>query len=99
MAIELRVPPVGESVTSVEIGKWLKAEGEAVAKDETVAVIDSEKATVEVPAPAAGRLSKIVKHQGESAEIGEVIGEIDERATASPPRKAKAAAAPAAPAA
>jgi len=100
MAIELRVPPVGESVTSVEIGKWLKAEGEAVAKDETVAVIDSEKATVEIPAPAAGRLSKIVKHQGESAEIGEVIGEIDERATASPPaRKAKAADAPAAPAA
>ncbi|HET9831142.1 MAG TPA: biotin/lipoyl-containing protein, partial [Vicinamibacterales bacterium] len=95
MAIELRVPPVGESVTSVEIGKWLKAEGEAVAKDETVAVIDSEKATVEVPAPAAGRLSKIVKHQGESAEIGEVIGEIDERATASPPAKTKAATAPA----
>jgi 2-oxoglutarate dehydrogenase E2 component (dihydrolipoamide succinyltransferase) len=98
MAIELRVPPVGESVTSVEIGKWLKAEGEAVAKDETVAVIDSEKATVEVPAPAAGRLSKIVKHQGESAEIGEVIGEIDERAAAAPPppaAKAKPAPAPA----
>jgi 2-oxoglutarate dehydrogenase E2 component (dihydrolipoamide succinyltransferase) len=94
MAIELRVPPVGESVTSVEIGKWLKAEGESVAKDETVAVIDSEKATVEVPAPAAGRLSKIVKHQGESAEIGEVIGEIDERAPAAPPAKAKKAAAP-----
>jgi len=94
MAIELRVPPVGESVTSVEIGKWLKAEGEAVAKDETVAVIDSEKATVEVPSPAAGRLSKIVKHQGESAEIGEVIGEIDDRAPAAAPAKAKKAAAP-----
>ena len=85
MAIELKVPPVGESVTSVEIGKWLKAEGDAVAKDEAVAVIDSEKATVEVPAPAAGRLTKIVKHQGESAVIGEVIGEIDEHARAAPP--------------
>jgi 2-oxoglutarate dehydrogenase E2 component (dihydrolipoamide succinyltransferase) len=95
MAIELRVPPVGESVTSVEIGKWLKAEGEAVAKDETVAVIDSEKATVEVPAPAAGRLSKIVKHQGESAEIGEVIGEIDERAPAASPAKPNKVSAPA----
>ena len=69
MAIELKVPPVGESVTSVEIGKWLKAEGDAVAKDEAVAVIDSEKATVEVPAPAAGRLTKIVKHQGESRRL------------------------------
>jgi len=90
MAIELRIPPVGESVTSVEIGKWLKAEGEAVAKDEAVAVIDSEKATVEVPAPAAGRLTKIVKHQGESAEIGEVIGEIDEHAAVAAPAPAKA---------
>ncbi len=85
MAIELKVPPVGESVTSVEIGKWLKAEGDAVAEDETVAVLDSEKATVEVPAPAAGRLTKIVKHQGESAAVGETIGEIDERAAESRP--------------
>ena len=92
MAIELRVPPVGESVTSVEIGQWLKAEGDAVAKDEAVAVIDSEKATVEVPAPAAGRLTKIVKHQGESAAIGELIGEIDEHARAAAPApKAQAA--------
>jgi 2-oxoglutarate dehydrogenase E2 component (dihydrolipoamide succinyltransferase) len=100
MAIELKVPPVGESVTSVEIGKWLKAEGDVVAKDEAVAVLDSEKATVEVPAPAAGRLTKIVKHQGESAAIGEVIGEIDERAAApaSRPRPARPQAAPSAPA-
>jgi 2-oxoglutarate dehydrogenase E2 component (dihydrolipoamide succinyltransferase) len=98
MAIELKVPPVGESVTSVEIGKWLKAEGDAVAKDEAVAVIDSEKATVEVPAPTAGRLTKIMKHQGESAAIGEVIGEIDERAAvpASRPRPATPQAAPSA---
>jgi 2-oxoglutarate dehydrogenase E2 component (dihydrolipoamide succinyltransferase) len=100
MAIELKVPPVGESVTSVEIGKWLKAEGDAVAKDEAVAVIDSEKATVEVPAPTAGRLTKIMKHQGESAAIGEVIGEIDERAAvpASRPRPATPQAASSAPA-
>jgi len=102
MAIQLKVPPVGESVTSVEIGKWLKAEGDTVAKDEAVAVIDSEKATVEVPAPAAGRLTKIVKHQGESAAIGEVIGEIDEHARAaprpSPPPPSAPAPAPAPPA-
>jgi len=81
MAIELKVPAVGESVTSVEIGKWLKAEGDAVAKDEAVAVIDSEKATVEVPAPASGRLVRILKRQGESAAIGDVIGEIDEHSS------------------
>jgi 2-oxoglutarate dehydrogenase E2 component (dihydrolipoamide succinyltransferase) len=81
MAIELKVPAVGESVSSVEIGKWMKAEGDAVAKDEAVAVIDSEKATVEVPAPASGRLVRILKRQGESAAIGDVIGEIDEHAS------------------
>src|SRR3954452_23948792 len=90
MAIELRVPPVGESVTSVEIGKWMKAEGDAVAKDEAVAVIDSEKATVEVPAPASGRLVRILKRQGESAAIGDVIGEIDEHASVPPPSPASA---------
>ena len=82
MAIELRVPSVGESITSVEIADWLKAEGDLVTQDENVVVLDSDKATVELPAPAAGRLSKIVKHKGETAAVGEVIGEIDERADA-----------------
>jgi 2-oxoglutarate dehydrogenase E2 component (dihydrolipoamide succinyltransferase) len=82
MAIELRVPSVGESITSVEIGDWLKAVGDLVTQDENVVVLDSDKATVELPAPAAGRLSKIVKHKGETAAVGEVIGEIDERADA-----------------
>src|SRR5215472_7921241 len=76
MAIELKVPSVGE---------WLKAEGDWVAKDETVVTVDSEKATVEVPAPAAGRLSKILKHKSEPANVGDVIGEIDEKATAPKP--------------
>jgi 2-oxoglutarate dehydrogenase E2 component (dihydrolipoamide succinyltransferase) len=78
MAIELRVPSVGESITSVEIGDWLKAEGELVAQDENIVVLDSDKATVELPAPAGGRLTKIVKHKGETAAVGEVIGEIGE---------------------
>src|SRR5207253_1725511 len=82
MAIELKVPSVGESITEVEIGDWLKAEGEAVAKDENVVVIESEKATVELPAPAAGKLTKIHKKQGESAKVGDVIGEIEEGAPA-----------------
>src|SRR5215467_3450264 len=88
MAIELKVPSVGESITTVEVGEWLKAEGDWVAKDETVVTVDSEKATVEVPAPAAGRLSKILKRKGESANVGDVIGEIDEKATAPKPAAA-----------
>jgi 2-oxoglutarate dehydrogenase E2 component (dihydrolipoamide succinyltransferase) len=69
----------------VEIADWLKAEGEAVAQDENVVVLDTDKATVELPAPASGRLTKIVKHKGETAAVGEVIGEIDERADGSSP--------------
>ncbi|MDE3069003.1 MAG: 2-oxo acid dehydrogenase subunit E2, partial [Verrucomicrobiota bacterium] len=74
MTIELKVPAVGESITEVEIGDWLKAEGAAVAKDESVAVIETEKATVELPAPAAGKLAKVLKKTGETAKVGETIG-------------------------
>ena len=74
MTIELKVPSVGESITEVEIGDWLKAEGAAVAKDESVAVIETEKATVELPAPAAGKLTKVLKKSGETAKVGETIG-------------------------
>jgi len=91
MAIELKVPSVGESITTVEVGEWLKAEGDWVAKDETVVTVDSEKATVEVPAPAAGRLSKILKRKSEPANVGDVIGEIDEKATAPKPGSKPAA--------
>ena len=65
MAIELKIPSVGESITEIEIGQWLKAEGDAVSKDENIVAIESEKATVELPAPVAGTLSRIVKHKGE----------------------------------
>lgn len=74
MTTELKVPSVGESITEVEIGEWLKTEGAAVAKDELVVVIESEKATVELPAPAAGKLGRILKKTGESAKVGETIG-------------------------
>ncbi|MDE3067095.1 MAG: 2-oxoglutarate dehydrogenase complex dihydrolipoyllysine-residue succinyltransferase [Verrucomicrobiota bacterium] len=74
MTIELKVPAVGESITEVEIGDWLKAEGAAVAKDETVAVIETEKAAVELPAPAAGRLARVLKKRGQTAKVGETIG-------------------------
>jgi 2-oxoglutarate dehydrogenase E2 component (dihydrolipoamide succinyltransferase) len=77
MPIELKVPPVGESITEVEIGQWLKAEGDAVNKDENIVALESEKATVELPAPAAGTLIRIVKRKGEKALVGEVIAYLE----------------------
>ncbi len=77
MAIELKVPTIGESITEVEIGDWLIAEGEWVAEDTPVVVVESDKASLEVPAPAAGKLTKILKKTGEAATIGEVIGTLE----------------------
>ncbi|HVU07970.1 MAG TPA: 2-oxoglutarate dehydrogenase complex dihydrolipoyllysine-residue succinyltransferase [Verrucomicrobiae bacterium] len=88
MTIELKVPAVGESITEVEIGDWLKTEGATVAKDEAVAVIETEKATVELPASAAGTLTKILKRKGETAKVGEVVAQMEagktEAATTTP---------------
>ena len=91
MPIELKIPQVGESITEVEIGPWLKQQGELVQKDEPVVTLESEKATVELPAPESGTLAKVLKQKGEVAKVGEVIGfleaamaqpEAGERATA-----------------
>ena len=77
MAVELKVPSVGESITEIEIGQWLKAEGDAVNKDESLVALESEKATVELPSPASGTLSRIVKRKGDKALIGEVIAYLE----------------------
>src|SRR5580765_5721775 len=85
MAIALTVPSVGESITEVEIGDWLKKKGERVAKDEPVVTLESEKATVELPAPEAGVVSQILRQKGESAKVGEVIAYLDK--DGQPPEK------------
>src|SRR5205814_8026339 len=77
MAIALKIPEVGESITEVEIGDWLKKEGEEIARDEGVVTLESEKATVELPAPESGTLSKILKNKGSVAKVGEVIGYLE----------------------
>ena len=82
MAVELKVPSVGESITEVFIGTWHKSEGERVEQDENVVELESEKATFDVPAPAAGVVSRITKKPGDSAAVGEVIGYIEETAAA-----------------
>ncbi len=78
MAIELKTPEVGESITEVEIGAWLVAEGAFVKQDEPVVEIESEKATIELPSPASGKLTQILKQTGEAVAVGEIIGYIEE---------------------
>jgi 2-oxoglutarate dehydrogenase E2 component (dihydrolipoamide succinyltransferase) len=92
--IELKVPSLGESVQQATVGAWLKQEGQAVALDEPLVEVESEKATVAVPAPAAGVLRGVRRQQGETVAVGEVLAEIEEGATAA----ATTSAAPAAPA-
>jgi len=70
MAIELKIPEVGESIAEVEIGGWLKRQGEQVKKDEPVLTLESEKATVELPAPESGTLAQVLKQKGETAKVG-----------------------------
>ncbi len=94
MAVDLKVPSVGESITEVFIGSWLKREGEAVEKDEPLVEVETDKATLEVPASVSGVLSEVLKHDGESAQVGEVIARIEEGAAPSAGAAAATAAQP-----
>ena len=85
MSVEITIPSVGESVSEVELGEWLKSEGDSVAVDETIVMLESDKATVELPAPSAGTLGKILKQQGDVAAIGEVIAILEEGGTITAP--------------
>jgi 2-oxoglutarate dehydrogenase E2 component (dihydrolipoamide succinyltransferase) len=105
MAIEIRVPTLGESVTEATVGQWFKKPGEAVAVDEPLCELETDKVTVEVPAPSAGVLSHVAVEQGATVEVGAVLGSITEgegAAAATPepaatkaPAEATAASAPA----
>ncbi len=87
---DLKVPTVGESINEVFIGSWLKNQGDSVAVDEPIVEIETDKATLEIPSPVNGVISKILKKEGDSAKIAEVIAQIDETAIAASPKAAKA---------
>lgn len=72
--IEIKVPPVGESITEVMIGEWYVSEGGFLAADENLVALESDKATFEIPAEQGGLVTRILKQAGETAEVGEVIG-------------------------
>ncbi|MEM6665827.1 MAG: biotin/lipoyl-containing protein, partial [Pseudomonadota bacterium] len=78
MATEIKVPTLGESVTEATIGQWFKKPGEAVAADEPLVELETDKVTVEVPSPVAGTLSEIVAADGETVEVGALLGSVAE---------------------
>lgn len=91
--MDIKVPPAGESISTVLVSEWLVAEGDSVSADQILVVLETDKINVEVPSPAAGRLEKILKQAGEEASVGEIIAQVSEGAAGS-----GTSAAPAAPA-
>tara|TARA_R110002167_G_scaffold166253_2_gene363263 strand:+ start:1284 stop:2591 length:1308 start_codon:yes stop_codon:yes gene_type:complete len=91
MATEIRVPTLGESVTEATIGQWYKKVGDAVNADEPLVELETDKVTVEVPAPSAGVLSEIIAQEGETVEVGALLAALDAGASAAAPAKAAAA--------
>jgi 2-oxoglutarate dehydrogenase E2 component (dihydrolipoamide succinyltransferase) len=81
---DIRVPTLGESVTEATIGRWFKQEGEAVSVDEPVVELETDKVTIEVPAPAAGVLTQISAKDGETVAVGALLGHIKEGIAAAP---------------
>ena len=96
----IKVPPLGESIVEATISRWLKKEGDAIAIGDTLVELETDKITVEVPAQSPGVLKSRARNEGDVVKVDEVLGEIDESATAAvggapPPRGvAQMAAAP-----
>jgi 2-oxoglutarate dehydrogenase E2 component (dihydrolipoamide succinyltransferase) len=90
---EIRVPTLGESVAEATIGRWFKQPGEAVSVDEPLVELETDKVTIEVPAPAAGVLAEIAAKDGETVTPGALLGQIQEGGAAAKPAPGKAPAA------
>jgi 2-oxoglutarate dehydrogenase E2 component (dihydrolipoamide succinyltransferase) len=88
MPTEIKVPTLGESVTSATIARWLKQEGDTVAADEPLVELETDKVTVEINAPSAGTLGPILQKDGAEVEVGTVLGEIAEAGAAKKPAPA-----------
>ena len=95
MANEIRVPTLGESVTEATIAQWYKKPGDAVAMDEPLCELETDKVTIEVPAQSAGVLAEVVVNEGETVEVGALLGSIGEGAGTAASAASEAAAAPA----
>src|SRR5215468_12133342 len=93
---EIRVPTLGESVTEATIGRWFKKAGDAVAVDEPLVELETDKVTIEVPAPSAGVLGEIAAKDGDTVAVGALLGLINDGAAGARPASAAPAAKPAA---
>ena len=94
MATDVKVPVLGESITEGTLAQWLKKPGEAVAADEAIASLETDKVTVEVPSPVAGVLAEQLVKEGDTVEVGALIARVDEGgsvAVATPAESAAAA--------
>jgi 2-oxoglutarate dehydrogenase E2 component (dihydrolipoamide succinyltransferase) len=78
MSIEIKVPAMGESVTEATVARWFKKEGESVNRDEPILELETDKVTVEVPAPAAGAIESIAVQAGSTVQVGAILGSIAE---------------------
>jgi 2-oxoglutarate dehydrogenase E2 component (dihydrolipoamide succinyltransferase) len=94
MATEVKVPALGESITEGTLTQWLKKPGEAVAADEPIATLETDKVSVDVPSPTAGVLAETLVNEGDTVAVGATIAHIDENATASAAAPTAAAPAP-----
>src|ERR1700733_3953787 len=90
MAIEIRVPTLGESITEATVGKWLKKAGESVQADEPLVELETDKVTLEVNAPSPGVLSEIVAETGQTVAIGALLGQVAAGAATPAPAPARA---------
>jgi len=95
LMLEVKVPSVGESISEVQIGQWLKREGEWVAQDENIVDLETEKASVQVPAPEAGYIRNVRKQVEEFASVGDVICELEPAPAPAPSETQAPAATPA----
>src|SRR5687768_4847144 len=96
MSVEIRVPPLGESVVEATVGRWAKKAGETVAKGELVVELETDKINVEVSAPGDGVLGAIAKEEGTTVGVNDLLGTVEGGGSAAPAKEAGKAAAPAA---
>src|SRR5215475_8585948 len=84
MSIEIKVPAMGESVTEATVARWFKKEGDAVTRDEPLLELETDKVTVEVPAPASGAIESIAAKAGDTVQVGAVLGRLAEGQAGAP---------------
>src|ERR1700742_2457543 len=84
MTVEIKGPAMGESVTEAPVARWFKKEGDSVARDEPLLELETDKVTVEVPAPAAGAIESIAVRAGDTVQVGAVLGRLAEGKAGAP---------------